>query len=95
MYMVILTALVGLGVGRLLRHWRPLRHVDTTLMLTVNLMLFVLGLSVGSNRAVLDSLPRLGGEAAVVAVLATLGSALAAWGLHRWQLHSKRRSDER
>lgn len=45
------------------------------------LLLFLLGIEVGSNERIISALPTLGVEALVLSVAATLGSCLLAWGL--------------
>lgn len=45
------------------------------------LLLFMLGLEVGSNRELIAALPTLGVEAMVLSVSATLGSCVLAWAL--------------
>lgn len=45
------------------------------------LLLFLLGIEVGSNQQIIASLPTLGVEALVLSVLATLDSCVMAWVL--------------
>lgn len=45
------------------------------------LLLFMLGLEVGSNKQLIAALPTLGVEAMVLSVSATLGSCVLAWAL--------------
>ena len=45
------------------------------------LLLFMLGLEVGSNKQLIAALPTLGVEAMVLSVSATLGSCVLAWVL--------------
>ena len=48
------------------------------------LLLFLLGIEVGSNDRIISALPTLGVEALVLSLAATLGSCLLAWGL--WKI---------
>ena len=48
-------------------------HVITAL---IWLLLFVLGLEVGANRRIMDSLVNLGGESLLVAAMCTLGNLI-------------------
>ena len=57
------------------------KHLITGL---IWLLLLVLGLEVGSNARVMDSLLTLGGESLLLAVGATLGSVLLAKALWQW-----------
>ena len=76
MLTVVLITLLGIALGYVLRRHRWLQRVDTTIMLTIFVMLFVLGLTVGSNRYVIENLPSLGGLAALIALAAMTGSAV-------------------
>ena len=49
--------------------------------ITTWLLLFMLGLEVGSNKQLIAALPTLGVEAMVLSVSATLGSCVLAWAL--------------
>jgi hypothetical protein len=42
------------------------------------ILLFVMGCEIGNNETLMSNLPTLGGEAAVFAIAATLGSLVAA-----------------
>ena len=76
MLTVVLIALLGIALGYLLRRHRWLQRVDMTIMLTIFVMLFVLGLTVGGNEYVVENLPSLGGLAALIALAAMTGSAV-------------------
>ena len=54
------------------------------LKITIWLLLFVLGLQVGSNEVIMHSLHTMGLEALVIGLLATLGSCVGAWLLWRF-----------
>ena len=84
MLTVVLITLLGIFLGYVLRRHRWLQRVDTTIMLTIFVMLFVLGLSVGSNRYVMEYLPSLGGLAALIALAAMTGSAVLVSLVYRW-----------
>ena len=78
-YLLRKKALVGneAKMGRVAR-WQG--HIVTWL---IWLLLFLLGIEVGSNDRIISALPTLGVEALVLSVAATLGSCLLAWGLWR------------
>ena len=87
MFVVILFIFLGISLGYLLRtkfegakakvvHWQG--RIVTWL---IWLLLFLLGIEVGSNDRIISALPTLGVEALVLSVAATLGSCLLAWGL--------------
>jgi uncharacterized membrane protein YbjE (DUF340 family) len=66
------------GVGYLFRHIRLLRRINLLILPTVCALLFVMGVSVGSNEQIVKNLPTLGTQALILAVAGTVGSLLAA-----------------
>lgn len=78
MLKIILIMFSGIALGYLLRKVRWVAHVGTTSMVTILLLLFVMGIEIGGNDRIIDSLASLGVEALVVAVAATLGAVVAA-----------------
>lgn len=81
MFSIISMMFAGIGIGYFFRGVGMLRKVDKTTSLTVLLLLFVLGLSIGSNPLIVNNLGRFGWQAAVLAVLGILGSLLASWAV--------------
>jgi len=78
MIAVILFFVVGILLGHVLRHRsRAIALADSLTMWTIYLLLFVLGLSVGVNRQILQHIGSLGFQAAVLAAAAIVGSVLA------------------
>ena len=67
------------------------KHLITGL---IWLLLLVLGLEVGSNARVMDSLLTLGGESLLLAVGATLGSVLLAKALWQWVNRVEKRKND-
>lgn len=84
MFVVVLIAAIGVAVGYLLRHVRGLQHVNSTISLTICFMLFVLGISVGENRQIVQNLWRFGGQGLLIGVAGILGSAVAGWAAYRF-----------
>ena len=76
MLTIVLITLLGIALGYVLRRYRWLQRVEMTIMLTIFVMLFVLGLTVGGNEYVVENLPSLGGLAALIALVAMTGSAV-------------------
>lgn len=68
----------GVLIGWLLRRHR-VRWTGKVTMVLIWLLLLILGVEVGSDRRIVESLPTLGLEAAVIAVVSLLGSCLLAW----------------
>ena len=89
MFIVILFIFLGIGIGYAVRT----RTTSAPLVSAVNkwsgkattwliwLLLFMLGLEVGSDRHIIASLPTLGVEALLLSVCATVGSCVLAWAL--------------
>lgn len=90
MFIVILIMFVGIGVGYLFRRVEILQKLSTPIFATICVLLFVLGLSVGSNEMVLKNLSTLGAQAFAIALAATSGSILAGWGVYHWFFEKKR-----
>ena len=88
MFTVILVMAAGVATGYVLRRLPLLQRVERTTSLTILLLLFILGLSVGSNRLIVDNLARFGWQAAGLA-----GSVLAAVVVARLWLNDGRKED--
>lgn len=89
MFIVILFIFLGIALGYVLRTRTKSDTVSSaanvwTARITtwlIWLLLFMLGIEVGSNEQIISSLPTLGVEALVLSVCATLGSCVLAWAL--------------
>ena len=84
MFIIISIMCTGIAFGYLLRKKPVLRKLNKPISYTIYLLLFLLGISVGSNREIIDNLPSLGGQALLLAVAGTLGSVLAAWIIYKF-----------
>jgi len=85
MYWFILTFLCGLAVGR--RRWLPtafLRRIGWLVLPCLVLLVFILGVQLGSNHALVRVLPSLGGQSLVICCFAMAGSGLVAWLTYSW-----------
>lgn len=89
--MFTVIAIMGLGIlfGHLIRrrNIRGVISVATTVLIW--LLLFILGIEVGHNRQVIESLGSLGLEALFIAIVSLLGSCIAAWALWRYIVKRK------
>ncbi|MBR5029517.1 MAG: LysO family transporter [Muribaculaceae bacterium] len=92
MLQIILIMAAGVAVGWLLRH-RNLKWVNPLLTVMVWALLFFLGVEVGENKQVIESLKDLGLEALLLAVAGTAGSIAAAWAL--WRIISRKKGGNR
>ena len=78
MFTIITIMFIGITLGYLLRKRTILQKLNRPIGYTIYLLLFFLGLSVGSNNDIIRNLPTLGGQAFLLAFAGTLGSVLAA-----------------
>lgn len=79
MFTVIGIMFGGIAVGYLFRNVEVLQKIGTPISYTILLLLFLLGISVGANEAIVKNLTTLGGQAFLIALAATSGSVLSAW----------------
>lgn len=87
MLMVFAFLLAGVLAGYLLRRFR-VRWIGKVTMVLIWVLLLLLGVEVGANRQLIESLPTLGLEAAAVAVVSLVGSCLMAMLL--WKCINRR-----
>ena len=76
MFSIISTMFLGIGIGYGLRNWSILQKTEKTISLTM--LLFILGVSIGSNSLIVNNLGKFGWQAIILAVSGVLGSLLAA-----------------
>ena len=78
---IILILLISIAVGVMLRKVPMLHHLGKTATLTVWMLIFVFGISLGSNKEIVSDFGRMGATALFVALMGVAGSVLAALGL--------------
>ncbi|WP_300726440.1 LysO family transporter [uncultured Bacteroides sp.] len=88
MFTVITIMFIGMGLGFLLRKWR-VPGTNNLIMGLIWLLLFLLGIEVGSNRRIIEGIGTLGVEAALITIICVLGSCIFAWGL--WKIITKKK----
>ena len=78
MLIIVAIMLCGIAVGSLLRNWdtRFISHVITAL---IWLLLFLLGIEVGSNPRIVMGMQTLGIEALLLTIGGAVGTTLCAW----------------
>lgn len=84
MFTVIAIMFGGIAVGYLFRKVGFLQKIGRPISYTILLLLFLLGISVGSNEAIMNNLTTLGGQAFLIALAGTMGSVFAAWGVYHF-----------
>ena len=80
MFIIIGIMLTGMLLGFLLRNKR-LSWIHKIITLLIWVLLFLLGIDVGGNEAIIKGLHTLGLEALIITLAAVIGSILCAWGL--------------
>lgn len=83
MFIIIGLMLTGMLLGYLLRK-QNLSRIHQVITALIWLLLFLLGIEVGSNEAIVRGLHTLGLEALLLTIGGLLGSVIAAWALWRW-----------
>lgn len=83
MFIIIGIMLTGMLTGYLLRNQR-LTWIHRIITLLIWVLLFLLGIDVGGNEAIVNGLHTIGLEALIITLAAVIGSTLSAWGL--WYL---------
>lgn len=80
--------LLGVFSGYLLRH-RKLTWVSGVVTGAIWLLLFLLGIAVGTNDEILNNLDTIGWQALVLSVGAVGGSVVMAWVVYRYFFSEK------
>lgn len=94
MFTIIGLMLTGMLLGYLLRK-RDLKKIHQIITLLIWLLLFILGIEVGSNEQIIKGLHTIGLEAVILTLGGTLGSVIAAWALWRALYKGKEAGHER
>lgn len=91
MFVVIGLMLSGVALGYLLRGKIGFGWASKAISLAIFALLFLLGVSVGINRQIMDNLATLGVEALVITIGALAGSLFFAWLIYRYFFASKKK----
>lgn len=83
--MVILILIVGLIIGfGIHQNQKLVTLINKLIIYAIYLLLFLLGISVGANSVIMNSLPTLGLTALLLTLAGLAGSLLLAWLLYRF-----------
>ena len=77
MIQLIAIMLLGIAIGYLFRHSKTTQKTEKTISLTIISLLFILGMSIGSNPDIVNNLFSYGSQAALLAIFGLGGSILA------------------
>ena len=86
MLIIVAIMLCGIGLGYLLRG-RNTAAISKIITVLIWVLLFLLGIEVGTNPKIIGGLRNLGVEALVLTIGGSVGSVLASWWL--WNHVSK------
>ena len=81
----------GIAVGYLLRK-RNIRFISHIITVLIWLLLFLLGIEVGSNPRIVMGMQTLGIEALLLTIGGSIGTTLCAWIL--WKYVSRKEADK-
>lgn len=77
MHIFLILIVLGAFIGYFLRRKKFIGKVANIVQIIVCVLLFLLGITVGSNKLILDNLSYYCGQATIISVLSILGSAIA------------------
>lgn len=83
MLIVIGLMVSGILLGYLFRE-KNLKFIQKLITLAIFALLFLLGLSVGTNDQIMDNLDTIGLDALIITSGAVVGSVLCAWGIYKF-----------
>lgn len=76
MLKIILVMFAGILAGYAFRRVRALQHINKLVFLATALLLFLMGASIGADKAILDAMASIGAKAAIIAVFAMAGGCV-------------------
>ena len=79
MFSIFAIILSGVLVGYLTRTRTYIKQVSSIINVIIVLLLFFLGIAVGTNKQIIESFASIGLQAFAIAFATTLGSVLCAW----------------
>lgn len=75
MFRILFLLLTGIGIGCLLRRIPTIsHHIEKSTRYTIFLLLFIFGVSIGSNHSIIENLASFGIEAFIISILGIIGS---------------------
>ena len=80
MLKIVLIMLCGIGTGYLLRN-KKMSFLGRIITALIWVLLFLLGIEVGSNPSIIGGIQTLGLEAVILTIGGSAGSVLFAWAL--------------
>ena len=95
MIYLIMTMAAGIAFGFLARSDRRLTHIGKAISVTIYVMLFFLGVKIGSDKNILANLSTLGLQAFLLAFAGAMGSVLFSTILYRLMFRKEEKNEAR
>lgn len=91
---ILLLMALGMAIGYFLRGKdKTVARIEKSILWSIYLLLFFLGLSIGGNKLILSNLPSLGLNALIITLGGVAGSILMAWAFWRLFFIRERRKE--
>lgn len=92
MFTVLGIMITGILTGYLLRHKVFIRKTGKLISATIILLLFLLGITVGANKEIIENISELGLQAFAISGASVLGSIGCAWIVYHYFFKTKTRA---
>lgn len=90
MFKIILIMAAGIGIGRLLRN-KKLPYLGRITNVLIWVLLFLLGIEVGSDERIVIGIATLGFEAIAISIAGVAGCTILSLLLWKWVTHSEKK----
>lgn len=94
MYTFILIMGCGAILGYSFRNKKFIRNTGSIIQIAVCLLLYLLGLSIGSNHLIIEHLGNFCSQAALIAFLSQTGSMLASWCVQHFIFNKNKKNEK-
>lgn len=94
MFKVLILLAGGIALGYGLRHASLVKKTEKSVSVTVLLMLFVFGITIGGNSGLVNNLGKYGAQAAILAVAGVAGSIAMSYIAYRMMSKKKKGGGE-
>ena len=75
---ILAILIISILIGYLLRHHLNPKPLNFALKISIYVLLFFMGVNIGTNQKLLDNLPTLGFQALIITTCTIIGSLLSA-----------------
>lgn len=94
MFKVLILLSAGILLGYLMRNAGFLKHIEKSVSVTVLIMLFVFGVTIGSDTQLVANIGRFGAQAVVLALAGVTGSLVMSYMVY-WFMFRKKKGGKR